>query len=192
VLTDPWRDVVLQRVRFVRLQATLAASRHDMILAPTWPTGAAAVLGHTRGVIWRAVSTVSSDSRCRLSSVWKGDCCRSSRGSARMPTRNCMVFIQRHPRRHDDCGPDPTLRISGAVFGSALNTTRTAMLKAERQTAWCANQSHLETGGTGPRHLRPGVPALSQNSQRSLLWWTKCKRRPTPDVPWSSRYNLGP
>jgi GH15 family glucan-1,4-alpha-glucosidase len=34
VLTDPWRDVVLQRVRFVPLQGTLADFRLYVILAP--------------------------------------------------------------------------------------------------------------------------------------------------------------
>ncbi len=34
VLTDPWRDVVLQRVRFVPLQGTLADFRLYVLLAP--------------------------------------------------------------------------------------------------------------------------------------------------------------
>src|ERR1051326_5270997 len=45
VLTDPWRDVVLQRVRFVPLQGTLADFRLYALLAPHLSNRGS---GHTR------------------------------------------------------------------------------------------------------------------------------------------------
>ena len=74
MLTEPWRDVVLQRVPSVRLQATLAASRLDVILAPTWPTGAAAVLGVS------VTPAASSGVRClRSRRIPAADCRRYGR-----------------------------------------------------------------------------------------------------------------
>ena len=88
-LTDAWRDVVLQRVRFVRLQATLAASRLDVILAPTWPTGAAAVLGVS------LTPAASSGVRCvRPRRILGADCRRY--GRAIVADLRVVVRVCRH------------------------------------------------------------------------------------------------
>ena len=73
VLTDPWRDVVLQRVRFVPLQGTLAISGSTCCWLRTSPTGAAAIRrgsATTRARRCCSPSETTMRSRSRRTAPW--------------------------------------------------------------------------------------------------------------------------
>ena len=183
VLTDPWRDVVLQRVRFVPLQGTLADFRLYVLLAPHLAnrgSGNTAWVGDYKGtpmLLRRARELRAGAWRPRR----RGSPDRSGSSASRTAGRNCSAnkrLIRTYARAENGnvaLTGEIDLRASDGLFVLALGFGPTAMeagqhalislledfdtTKAEYVSAWKAWHESLEAGtlaeGAAPRAVSP-------------------------------------
>ena len=158
VLTDPWRDVVLQRVRFVPLQGTLADFRLYVLLAPhlaNRASGNTAWVGEYKGT--PMLFAERENSAWRWPPRRRGLPDRPGSSGSRMAGRNCA----------------PTGGCSGPTSAprTATSPSLARWISARRTARSCSPSASV------PRRWRPA------STRSSVSWRTSTRRRRSTSEP---------